>query len=99
MVAINWSNVSTVNDFLATANTNTGNSFWATMLYTFAIILFLALINFGTEVAVLVSLFIGLIVAIILLNLELIGFLHVGIFIGCLLGAIVFFLFSSNKNQ
>jgi len=99
MTAINWSNVSSISDFLSTANTNSGGMFWVTMLFTFSLIMFLALINFGVEAALLSTLFVGFILSLLLYNIGLVGFMFVGIYIGGLLFAIIFLIFNSNRNQ
>ena len=64
MTAVNWTNVSTASQFLATANTNTGGYFWAVILYMVVIVITIAMLNFGLEVAVLASVFIGIIAGI-----------------------------------
>lgn len=99
MTIINWSNVTTAGDFLAAANTATGGYFWTGVLYMFVIILIMALIPFGMEIAILASLFIGIIAGIMLLYLGLISKLWLGILIACELFAIIYVVIMSPRNQ
>lgn len=94
-----WENVTTMNDLLGVANTNSGGVFWAGMLYTFVVILFMALLFTGVEQAAMVALFIGIIVGSFLLYMNLIGGTILGILVGALVAVIIYAVFSSYKSN
>jgi hypothetical protein len=99
MALTNWTNITQPADFLAAANTSTGGLFWTSIYITFLIILFLSLIVFGIEIAVLVTFFIGMVVGIFFIYLNLIYSWVLGAVIGCLIFFIIYFMWSSNKNN
>ena len=95
---VNWTNVTTPADLLKIPNTNTSGSFWVTALYAFWVILLIVFSGFGFEVAILISSFLALVLAIFLLYMELI---HIGFmlfFVGILLFYIFYIVWSSAKN-
>jgi len=95
----NWENITTPNDMLQIANTNTGGYFWRIILYTIVIVLTMSMIQFGVEVALLVSLMIGIIIGILLLYMGLISGGALGLLVGIELFLIIYLLITSAKNQ
>lgn len=99
MTAINWSNMTSPQDFLAAANTNSAGTFWTGMLVLIILVLFLAMISFGAEAALMVSLFIGMMLGIFLLYLGLISPTVVGIITGIEIFMVLYFMYSSRQQQ
>ena len=76
-MTINWSNVTTMNDYLAIPNTNTGGWFWTTLLYMVIFIELITLsIGFGIESALMVCAFSLVILGLISSTLGLTSFTY-----------------------
>lgn len=96
---INWSNVSDLMDVPALANQSTGGTFWVGILYMIWIIILLTLIYWGWEIAILSASFIGLILGLLLVYADLIGFRYVSVFIGIILIMFLYIMWSSPKAK
>lgn len=70
---VNWSNVNNLNDFMAVANQNSSGFFWTGMVYMAWFVLFILMIPFGPEPAILVATFIAMLPALMLVYLGLMG--------------------------
>lgn len=97
MAVTNWSAVNDLASFLNIANTQTADAFWAVMLYLVVGVLFFAMINFGWELALMSSLFTGMILGILLLYGGLIGVIPLAAIIATELFLFIYLVFSSNK--
>ena len=86
----NWSGVDTPGEFLEMPNTATGGYFWAGMdLMVFLIVFITLATQFGWEAGIMSAAFVGLLMSIFLVYLNLVSFWIVGVFI-----AILLFMFS-----
>jgi hypothetical protein len=95
----NWSSINNATAFLNVPNQNSGGFFWVAVLYMIVGALFLAFLNFGFEVAIMVALFIGIILGTLLLYLDLISIVNLGVLIGLELFVFIYLMFSSPKNN
>lgn len=93
-----WNNVSDVGDLLAVANTTTGGVFWSGILTMIVLVLFMSLLAFGAETALLVSLFIGLMIGTFLLYMGLVSTLVVGVIVGLLFFSILYLMYTSRQQ-
>ena len=97
---INWTNVSSVTDFLSIANTSTSGYFWAAMIWMVWLILLITMINFGFEVALLTSSFIALVVSLSLVSVGLVNPTYtIFWFAGMILFTIIYIVWSSNRDR
>lgn len=96
---INWSNVSTMQGFLATPNTSTGGYFWVAILYMLVFVALLALMNFGWEAAVLSALFFGILIGTIMVYMGLVSMIYVGILVGLEIFLFIYIMYSANRQQ
>lgn len=92
-------NFTNAQQLLNIANTNTGGTFWVSVLFMTIGVLFFSFLNFGFEVSAMVSLFIGIIIGTLLLYMDLINIMYLGIVIGTELFLFIYLMFSSPKNQ
>lgn len=93
-----WENVGNITSVLQMPNTSTSGWFWAGMAYMITIVLVMAMINFGIEIAMLVGLFIGILVMIPLVYMGLAPMSALGILVGGIILLIIYLMWSSNKN-
>lgn len=94
----NWTNVSTLGDILQVANANTENWFWTAILYTFWFVALITLSNFGWEVGVMTASFLAILVGLILVYLNLIGWIWLLFFVGVLLVMFIYSVWSSDRH-
>lgn len=99
MSRVDWTNVTTPSNLLAVPNSSTGGWFWTTMLYTAVIIMIMSFIQFGLEVALLVSLFIGILLGMFLFYLGLISGTWLGVLVASELFVVIYVIAMSYKNQ
>ena len=95
MGIVNFSNMTTPQAFLDAPNVTTGGWFWTSCLLMFTVVMFLSTVGMGMEVALMASLFAGLLVGILLLYAGLISPLWLGVMVG---GLILSFLISYMKS-
>ena len=100
MTAIpNWSGVDTPGEFLAMPNTSTGGYFWAGMDLMVFLIIFITLAGqFGWEGALISASFVGLLMTIFLVYLELVSFWVLGVFIATLLMMFIYIIWSNRYD-
>jgi len=98
-MAINWTNVTTAYDWLNSANTTTGGYFWGAMLWLVIGILVIAFIPLGIEIALMTSLFIGILGGMMLFYAGLINELTLGIIVTLEIFIIIYTAFTSNKTN
>jgi len=98
-MAINWSNVTNFGQIPSLANDASNGTFWAGMLYMCWIIMILIMIGYGFEVALLVSSFIGLIIALLLVYSGLIAWYHIVTFVGIILFMFLYIIWSGSKKN
>ena len=97
--ATNWSAINNVTAFMNIPNDNAGGFFYTGILYLIVVVILFGMLNFGIEVASLISLFIGIILGILLLYLGLVPGWVVGGFVGLEFFLILYLMFTSPKNQ
>lgn len=97
MATINWSNITDLGQVPQAANTASSGSFWVDMLYMMWVILILLTIGYGFEVAILVSSFAMLILAILMVYGGLIAWQWALTFVGVLLFMFLYIIWSSSK--
>jgi hypothetical protein len=85
MPSANWTNISGGGEILAAANTTTGGWFWTAMLLMIYAILFITMLGFGFEVAVLAASFAGLLLGILLTYMGLVSWTWSVMFAGVLI--------------
>lgn len=93
----NMSNVDTLQEILALANTNSGGAFWTGMYWMIILILLLSTQIFGFEASMIIAFFGGLIIGLPLLYLGLINVVVFGITCSVLIFAVIYLIYSSNK--
>lgn len=84
-MAVNWTNVTSWSDVLATPNTNSGGWFWMLILYGTFIVSTLLLSWSGFEASLLVSSFIGLIFGLMLVYGDVVAWQWLLPFVGIII--------------
>lgn len=97
MTLVNWTNITNPEGLLAIPNTNTGGSFWATILWLIVIVMFISMLSFGFEIAVMTSCVIGFMAGFLLVYLGLVSWATPLIFMGLLLFMIIYTIWSNKK--
>jgi len=95
-MANNWTGITTVEQVLEVANTNTNGWFWVSMLWLIFVVLLVSLSAFGFEAAILSASFAALIVGLFLAYMGLVGWYWVAMFVALIL---VIFLIIGYKNK
>jgi len=95
---VNWSNVTDLGQLPAAANTATGGGFWSGMLFMIWIILFIVMIGWGWETALLTSAFISLMIALILVYADLVAWYILMIFVGIILFMFMYITWSGGRK-
>jgi len=98
-MVVNWTNITSPGALLAVPNTNTGGSFWSVVVWMVWVVLLLALLPFGIEVALLATAFFGIIAGMFLVNAGLIAWENVLFFVGELIFIILYIVWSTRKDQ
>jgi len=98
-MAVNWTNVTTAQDLLAIANTNSSGLFWNFTLWLGWIVILITTLFFNFEVALLLSSFFGIVAGILLAYSGLVAWETTLFFIGELIFTIIYIVWSSNKDQ
>ena len=99
MPIINWTNITDFGDIPSQANNATGGLFWTSTLYMVWVVMILVLIYWGFEIAILVSSFLAMIIAIILVYADLIAWYHAITFAGIILFMFLYIIWSGRKTQ
>jgi len=95
----NWSGVDTPEEFLAMPNASTSGWFWTGMDIMVFLVLFISLAsNFGWEAGILSAGFIGLLMSIFLLYMNLISLWIVGFFIALILIVFIYIIWSNRYD-
>ena len=97
-MAVNWTNVTSWNDVLATANTNSGSWFWTFIMYGIFLVALLIFSAWGFEVALLISAFIGLLLGILLVYAGLVSWTWTLTFVGIILFSFLYIAWSCKKQ-
>lgn len=92
-------NFTTIGDLLNHANTMTEGIFWTAMYWMLVVVVFIVTTVFGFEVSLILSFFFGLIVGIFFVYMGLISIITFGISEAVLLFFMIYFMYTSNKNQ
>jgi hypothetical protein len=95
-----WENVTSVQDWLNIANTNSGGSFWAGTLYLIVGVLFMVIFPVaGVEGGIMTAVFIGIMIGTFMLYLGIISPWILGVLIGIEIIMIIYAVFSSPKSN
>jgi hypothetical protein len=94
----NFSNITTMNDFLQSANSNAGNYLFTGILVMIYMILFLSMISFGIEASLLTASFITFIVALFMAYLGLVSWMPVGACVGIIIFTIFYIMWSNRYD-
>lgn len=98
-IPINWENITNVGDFLIRANQTTGSYLFTMIDFLVVFIIFITLaIGFGWESALITSAFIGLMLSILFLYMDLVSFPIVGIFVGLIIIMIMYIIWSNRYD-
>lgn len=95
----NFSNMTNPIQLLQAANTHSGGSFWAWMVFLFTVVLFSSMMIFGADVALIVALFGGMMIAIFLHYMGLVSLAVVAVPVGLLLALILYMTYFSKQTQ
>lgn len=95
---VNWTNVTDFGMIPAAANSASGDLFWVGMLHMLWIILFLVMIAYGFEVAILVSSFLALILSLLFVYSDLIAWGYPVEFAGIILFMFLYITWSGQKT-
>lgn len=95
---INWSNVTSFQGILQAGNTASGGTFWTMVSYLLFVIVTLATINWGFEIALFISATISIVVSLPLLYAGLLPNWVIGSFIGTWI-VMAFIIFFSSKSD
>lgn len=90
MTQINWTNFTDLGDLPSLANTASGGTFWSGMLYMLFIIMILVLVGYGFEVSLMISSFIALIIGLLLVYSDLIGWFSIIPFVAVILFLVLY---------
>lgn len=99
MTAINWSNVTGLEQVPALASTASNYQFWSGMLYMLWVMVLLFLLAWGWEVAIITSAFVGLILSLPMAYADLISFAPTTFFASLLLLMFLYIIYTSNKTR
>jgi len=95
----NWSGVDTPEEFLAMPNESTGGYFWAGMDLMIFLIVFITLAGTaGWEAAILSASFVGLLISIFLVYLNLLSFWILGSYIAIILIMFIYIIWSNRYD-
>ena len=94
----NMSTVTSPTDLLTVTNNNGGGYVGFAIDVLIFFVLFLSMINFGLETSLLASAFIALIIAILIAYLGLMSWTLVGIWVGLILGTVIYLMWNSRYN-
>lgn len=99
MAVINWTNVTSFEQLPALANQATGGGFWVGMLFMMFVVLLLILSFWGFETALIVSAFLGFLLALGLVYAGLISWTYTLVFVGIILVMILYIIVGSPKYR
>lgn len=97
MTAINWTNITDWSQIPATANTATNGNFWPAMLFLVWIVVFIFLIYWGWEIALLVSSFGIFVIGLLFVYAGLVSWAFVVTFFGIILFLFLYIGYMTRK--
>jgi hypothetical protein len=98
-MAVNWTSMTKFGDLPLLANQATDGMFWLGMNMMIFVVLFLLFIGFGFEVALLISAFIALISAILLVYAGLMAWHYALIYLGIILIMFLYIIWNSGRRK
>lgn len=98
MTDINWTNVSSFQDYMNVPNQTTGGWFWAAMIYLVFIITVISMLGFNFEVALIIGAFVGLFLSLFLAYAGVVSWWIVGSFVGIELFMFIYVYWSSARD-
>lgn len=93
-MAANWSSVTNISSGLQIANSQSGGYFWTGMLFMGWCILFISMLAFGIEVALLASCFSALLVGVLMAYMGLVSWTWILMIIGTLLVTFLWIIYN-----
>lgn len=99
MSGANWSNFTDFTQLPQKANEASSSSFWPGMLMMIWVVLFLLLIGFGFEVALMVASFIALIAAILLAYAGLVAWYYIAMFAAIIVFEFIYVMYMNPKQN
>jgi len=96
-MANNFSAVNNLTGFMNIANENTGGYFWMGILFTFMCVIFMSLIGFGVEIALLAASFVGLLAGILLVYMGLVSVTWLFMIVGILIGTLLWIIYGKRE--
>ena len=98
MTAINWTNITDFGQLPAQANNVSSFNFWVAVIFLIFIVLFIMLIGYGFEVAILISGFLAMVLSILLVYADLIPWFYILFFAALLLFMFLYIVWSSGRK-
>ena len=99
MVAVNWTNMTTLAQLPGAANTASDGAFWVGILYMLWIVLLLLIINYGWETSMLVSSFLAMIIGLLLVYTGLVAWMWILPFVGIMLFMFLYITYTNQQNR
>jgi len=96
-MANNFTAVNNLTGFMNIANENTGGYFWMGILFMFMSIIFMSLIGFGVEIALLAASFVGLLAGILLVYMGLVSISWLLMIVGILIGTLLWIIYGKRE--
>jgi len=97
MAGINWSNVTTFEQMLTSANTS-ASGFWLGVLVMITAVILITLMPYGVIVSLLASTFLGFIIGLFLAYLGLVAWTWVLMILGILIATILYIIIWGKGN-
>ena len=91
--------VNTAADFLNLPNQSTGGYFWLGILFMIVVVAMISMIGFGVEVALLVSLFIGIILGTFMVYMGIMSMTWLGVMIAAELILVIYVIVMNPRNN
>ena len=97
MAVTNWSSVNNLSGIMQVANDNAGGYFWTGMLFMIFIILFVSLIAFGIEAALLGAAFSCLMIGIIMVYMGIMAWSWLLCYVGVILVGFLWIIYNQRE--
>lgn len=94
-MAANWTGVSNMSSMLQVANAESGGYFWTSMLFMIWAILFISMLGFSVEVALLSSCFAAIMIGMLLVFMDLMAWSWLLMYVGVLLVTFLWIIYNN----
>lgn len=98
-MVVNWTNITSMGEIVAGANTNTGGWFWTMLMFGLFILFTIFLAPFGFSAALLMGAFLSLILGFFLAYSGLVSWTWVMVFAGIIFFMILYIIYSTPKYK